>query len=94
MGRVVDWEKVAEKMDKQRAELRNKLAAVTARRAVAWEKVRAKLKNAVRATIETNTGVKGDKLPTIHIVLASNKEDFIIKISDRGGGIPHDTVDR
>jgi len=52
------------------------------------------LKNAVRATIETNTGVKGDKLPTIHIVLASNKEDFIIKISDRGGGIPHDTVDR
>ena len=52
------------------------------------------LKNAVRATIETNTGVKGDKLPTIHIVLASNKEDFIIKISDRGGGISHDLVDK
>ena len=41
------------------------------------------LKNAVRATIENNTNVRGAKLPTVHVVLASNREDFIIKISDR-----------
>jgi len=52
------------------------------------------LKNAVRATIENNTNVRGANLPAIHVVLASNKEDFIIKISDRGGGIPHHLVDK
>jgi len=52
------------------------------------------LKNAARATIEHNTNLRGGNLPPIHVVLASNKEDFIIKISDRGGGIPHDQVDK
>jgi len=52
------------------------------------------LKNAVRATIENNTNVRGNNLPAIHVVLASNKEDFIIKISDRGGGVPHADVDK
>ena len=52
------------------------------------------LKNAVRATIENNNNVRGNNLPTVHVILASNKEDFIIKISDRGGGINHDLVDK
>ena len=41
------------------------------------------LKNAVRATIENNSNVRGVNLPTVHVILASNREDFIIKISDR-----------
>ena len=41
------------------------------------------LKNAVRATIENNSNVRGANLPTVHVILASNREDFIIKISDR-----------
>jgi len=52
------------------------------------------LKNAVRATIENNNHVRGPSLPTVHVILASNTEDFIIKISDRGGGISHDLVDK
>ena len=52
------------------------------------------LKNAVRATIENNSHVRGPSLPTVHVILASNTEDFIIKISDRGGGISHDLVDK
>ena len=52
------------------------------------------LKNAVRATIENNNNVRGPNLPTVHVILASNHEDFIIKISDRGGGINHDLVDK
>ena len=52
------------------------------------------LKNAVRATIENNNNLRGTNLPPIHVVLASNKEDFIVKISDRGGGIPHEQVDK
>jgi len=52
------------------------------------------LKNAVRATIENNSNVRGANLPTVHMILASNREDFIVKISDRGGGIAHDLVDK
>eukprot|EP00092_Neocalanus_flemingeri_P011906 GFUD01012838.1.p1 GENE.GFUD01012838.1~~GFUD01012838.1.p1 ORF type:complete len:458 (+),score=114.33 GFUD01012838.1:79-1452(+) len=52
------------------------------------------LKNAVRSTIEFNSNLRGANLPPLHVVLASNKEDFIIKISDRGGGIPHEQVDK
>ena len=52
------------------------------------------LKNAVRATIENNNNVRGPNLPTVHVILASNHEDFSIKISDRGGGINHDLVDK
>jgi len=50
------------------------------------------IKNAVRATIEHNHNLRGASLPPIHVVLASNKEDFIIKISDHGGGIPHEQL--
>ena len=48
------------------------------------------LKNAVRATIEAHPGVKGKNLPPIYVTIANNPTDFIIKISDRGGGIRHD----
>ena len=52
------------------------------------------LKNAVRSTIEHNGDLRGTSLPPVYVVLASNKEDFIVKISDRGGGIPHELVDK
>ena len=48
------------------------------------------LKNAMRATIEGHPGTRGKNLPPIYVTLANNSSDFIIKISDRGGGIPHD----
>ncbi|XP_045620984.1 LOW QUALITY PROTEIN: branched-chain alpha-ketoacid dehydrogenase kinase [Procambarus clarkii] len=47
------------------------------------------LKNAVRATIENHSEFEMIHLPPIHITIASNEIDFIIRISDRGGGIPH-----
>lgn len=52
------------------------------------------LKNAVRATIEAHPGVKGKNLPPIYVTIANNPTDFIIKISDRGGGIRHDRVSK
>ena len=48
------------------------------------------LKNAVRATVEGHPDIKGRNLPPIYVTLANNSNDFIVKISDRGGGIPHD----
>jgi len=51
------------------------------------------LKNAVRATVETNPRLRGRSLPPVHVSLANNHNDFIIRISDRGGGIPHDRID-
>lgn len=48
------------------------------------------LKNAVRATIESHPSLRGRNLPPIYITVANNNLDFIIKISDRGGGIRHD----
>ena len=48
------------------------------------------LKNAVRATMEAHPGSKGKNLPPIYVTIANNPTDFIIKISDRGGGIRHD----
>lgn len=47
------------------------------------------LKNAVRATLEAHPKHDESSLPPIHITIASNEVDFIIRISDRGGGIPH-----
>jgi len=51
------------------------------------------LKNAVRATVESHPRLRGKSLPTVHVTVASNKTDFIIKISDRGGGIDHSRID-
>lgn len=50
------------------------------------------LKNAVRATIEAHPGSRGKSLPPVYVTIATNERDFIFKISDRGGGIPHDRV--
>ncbi|XP_042878661.1 3-methyl-2-oxobutanoate dehydrogenase [lipoamide] kinase, mitochondrial-like [Penaeus japonicus] len=52
------------------------------------------LKNAVRATIESHSEYESGHLPPIHLTIASNERDFIIRISDRGGGIPHHLVGR
>jgi len=51
-------------------------------------------KNAVRATIEAHPGQRDKALPPIYVTIANNDLDFVIKISDRGGGIPHDKVDK
>ena len=37
------------------------------------------LKNAARATVESNHNVVEDKLPPINVAIASNKTDFIIR---------------
>jgi hypothetical protein len=37
------------------------------------------LKNACRAVVETQPGVKGSALPPVNVVIANNKIDFIIK---------------
>ncbi|XP_054710333.1 3-methyl-2-oxobutanoate dehydrogenase [lipoamide] kinase, mitochondrial-like [Uloborus diversus] len=47
------------------------------------------LKNAVRATIESHLDASEDSLPPVTITIANNDVDFIIRISDRGCGIPH-----
>ncbi|CAG0884418.1 unnamed protein product [Darwinula stevensoni] len=50
------------------------------------------LKNAARATIEYHGDVLPEDMPPITITIANNDVDFIIRISDRGGGIPHGNV--
>ncbi|KAK4336672.1 hypothetical protein RND71_043676 [Anisodus tanguticus] len=44
------------------------------------------LKNAVRATAESH--LDSPCLPPITITIANNNQDFVIRVSDRGGGIP------
>ncbi|XP_049270986.1 3-methyl-2-oxobutanoate dehydrogenase [lipoamide] kinase, mitochondrial isoform X2 [Rhipicephalus sanguineus] len=48
------------------------------------------LKNAVRATVENHMDSPESSLPPVTITIANNDIDFIIRISDRGGGIPHE----
>lgn len=50
------------------------------------------LKNSVRATIETHPGQRDKSLPPVYVTICNNDEDFIIKVSDRGGGIPKDKI--
>lgn len=52
------------------------------------------LKNALRATVESHRGTPSDRLPPITITIANNDVDFVIRISDRGGGIRHDILKR
>lgn len=52
------------------------------------------LKNAMRATVEAHRGTPSDRLPSIGITIANNDVDFIIKISDRGGGIRHELLQK
>ncbi|XP_042328845.1 3-methyl-2-oxobutanoate dehydrogenase [lipoamide] kinase, mitochondrial-like [Sceloporus undulatus] len=51
------------------------------------------LKNAMRATMESHLDTPYN-VPDIVITIANNDIDLIIRISDRGGGIPHDHVEK
>lgn len=46
------------------------------------------LKNAMRATMESHTDTPYN-VPDIVVTIANNDIDWIVRISDRGGGIPH-----
>ncbi|GAB6024199.1 hypothetical protein CHUAL_008900 [Chamberlinius hualienensis] len=52
------------------------------------------LKNAVRFTIESHLDTPENSLPPVTITIANNDNDFIVRISDRGGGIPHHILER
>lgn len=49
------------------------------------------LKNAMRATMESHLDTPYN-VPDIVVTIANNDVDFIIRISDRGGGIPHSSL--
>ncbi|XP_078508618.1 branched-chain alpha-ketoacid dehydrogenase kinase [Lissotriton helveticus] len=51
------------------------------------------LKNAMRATMESHLDTPYN-VPDIAITIANNDIDLIIRISDRGGGIPHAHLER
>lgn len=48
------------------------------------------LKNAFRATIEYHSDTPEGSLPQVTVTIANNDVDFIMRISDRGGGIAHE----
>lgn len=47
------------------------------------------LKNAMRATVESN---HGSTIPDVTVTIANSDHHFVIRISDRGGGIPDKIV--
>nr|XP_022342329.1 3-methyl-2-oxobutanoate dehydrogenase [lipoamide] kinase, mitochondrial-like [Crassostrea virginica] len=51
------------------------------------------LKNAYRASVESHATNK-DNIPDVIVTIANNDLDFIIRVADRGGGIPHNIVER
>uniref|UniRef100_A0A669EW84 Protein-serine/threonine kinase n=1 Tax=Oreochromis niloticus TaxID=8128 RepID=A0A669EW84_ORENI len=51
------------------------------------------LKNAMRATMESHLDTPYN-LPDVVVTIANNDIDFVIRISDRGGGIPHNIIDK
>ncbi|XP_040510976.1 3-methyl-2-oxobutanoate dehydrogenase [lipoamide] kinase, mitochondrial isoform X4 [Gallus gallus] len=51
------------------------------------------LKNAMRATMESHLDTPYN-VPDIVVTIANNDIDIVIRISDRGGGIPHDLLDK
>ncbi|XP_048476876.1 3-methyl-2-oxobutanoate dehydrogenase [lipoamide] kinase, mitochondrial-like [Rhincodon typus] len=51
------------------------------------------LKNAMRSTMESHLDTPYN-VPDIVVTIANNDVDFIIRISDRGGGIPHRCLDK
>ncbi|XP_067837890.1 branched-chain alpha-ketoacid dehydrogenase kinase-like isoform X2 [Heptranchias perlo] len=51
------------------------------------------LKNAMRATMESHLDTPYN-VPDIVVTIANNDIDFIIRISDRGGGIPHQSLEK
>lgn len=54
------------------------------------------IKNSARATIEHHfdKSCTNSTIPPINITIANNSSDFIIKISDFGGGIPRSVLDK
>ncbi|CAH1801471.1 unnamed protein product [Owenia fusiformis] len=48
------------------------------------------LKNAMRATVENH--LDNVNMPDVTVTIANNDIDFVIRISDRGNGIPHNIV--
>jgi [3-methyl-2-oxobutanoate dehydrogenase (acetyl-transferring)] kinase len=50
------------------------------------------LKNSFRATCEHHKD--SSQLPDVNVTIALNERDFIIRIRDRGGGIPHNIVNK
>lgn len=51
------------------------------------------LKNAFRATVESHINSM-DNLPPVLITISNNDTDFIFRIEDRGGGVPHNLMDK
>ncbi|XP_064651709.1 branched-chain alpha-ketoacid dehydrogenase kinase-like [Lineus longissimus] len=51
------------------------------------------LKNALRSTVEAHVD-QLHSLPDVVVTIANNNVDFVIRISDRGNGIPHDIVNK
>ncbi|XP_062341348.1 3-methyl-2-oxobutanoate dehydrogenase [lipoamide] kinase, mitochondrial isoform X3 [Osmerus eperlanus] len=51
------------------------------------------LKNAMRATMESHLDTPYN-VPDVGVTIANNDTDFVIRISDRGGGIPHSIIDK
>ncbi|KAK1882228.1 [3-methyl-2-oxobutanoate dehydrogenase [lipoamide]] kinase mitochondrial [Dissostichus eleginoides] len=51
------------------------------------------LKNAMRATMESHLDTPYN-VPDVVVTIANNDIDFVIRISDRGGGIPHSIIDK
>uniref|UniRef100_A0A671N3S8 Protein-serine/threonine kinase n=1 Tax=Sinocyclocheilus anshuiensis TaxID=1608454 RepID=A0A671N3S8_9TELE len=51
------------------------------------------LKNAMRATMESHLDTPYN-VPDIVVTIANNDTDFVIRISDRGSGIPHSILDQ
>lgn len=52
------------------------------------------LKNAARATVESHLDTPENSLPPVTITIANNDIDFILRISDRGSGIPHHAINQ
>ncbi|KAK0148766.1 [3-methyl-2-oxobutanoate dehydrogenase [lipoamide]] kinase, mitochondrial [Merluccius polli] len=51
------------------------------------------LKNAMRSTMESHLDTPYN-VPDVIVTIANNDTDFVIRISDRGGGIPHNIIDK
>ncbi|XP_057268096.1 3-methyl-2-oxobutanoate dehydrogenase [lipoamide] kinase, mitochondrial, partial [Pezoporus wallicus] len=51
------------------------------------------LKNAMRATMEFHLDTPYN-VPDIVVTIANNDIDVVIRVSDRGGGIPHELLDK
>lgn len=51
------------------------------------------IKNSVRATVESHLN-DPQHVPDVVITVVNNDVDFIIRVSDKGGGIPHKHIER